>query len=220
MKNIYKFVAAAMLAATMTSCQENENWRIIPYEVPSEAAVLYVPGNHQGWDPAAEVIGKIYSVDNDGIFSGYVYLNGEFKCTTEQSWDGTNYGYADGKLSTDTEAGNLTADEGYYLLTLNTNDLSYVAEPMSWGVIGDATPGGWDEDTPLVYDPTDLKLKADITLTDGTIKFRANGGWDVNFGGTVDELVADGDNISVTAGEYQIVLDLSTPEYKMELIAK
>jgi hypothetical protein len=49
---------------------------------------------------------------------------------------------------------------------------------------------------------------ATITLTDGTIKFRANDGWDINFGGNPANLNAGGDNIPVTAGTYDIDLYL------------
>lgn len=223
MKKFAQYILFALLTAFTAACQDNENWRIIPYEpeTPDEPGILYVVGNHQGWDPAAEVIGKIYSVENNGIYSGYVYLNGEFKCTTEQSWDGTNYGKGDDEsLSTDKEAGNLTAEEGYYLLTVDTKALSYSLKSSSWGVIGDATPDGWNSDTDLVYDPTDLKLKADITLTDGEIKFRENDAWDVDLGGSLEKLELKGGNIKVTAGNYQIILDLSTPNYAAELISK
>lgn len=222
MKNLFRYIVAGMtILATVTSCEDNENWRVIPYEPePStEPLELLVVGNHQGWNPGAEVIGKIYSVDNGEVYSGYVYLNGDFKCCSEPSWDGTNYGIADGVISTDSEAGNLNAaEEGYYFLTLDLVNLTYSVERREWGIIGDATPGGWNEDVDLVYDAADLKLKANVTLVDGTMKFRANDAWEVNLGGDVENLVLDGDNINVTAGDYQVVLDLSTPTYKAELI--
>lgn len=219
MKNLFKYMAAGMIIlATSTSCEDNENWVKLPTPPKSGAAELYVVGAHQGWKPDAEVIGKVYSADNDGIYTGYVFLNGDFKCCSEQSWDGTNYGFKDGAVSVDPEAGNMTAEEGYYWLTLDTNTLTYSVEKREWGVIGDATPGGWDTDVDLVYDPADLKLKANITMTDGTFKFRANDGWDLNLGGELEKLTDNGDNINVPAGDYQVVLDLSTPDYKAELL--
>lgn len=222
MKNIFKnFVAGMIILATATSCEDNANWVKLPTPQPDptkEPSYLVVPGNHQGWEPAAAVIGKIYSVDNDGVYSGYVYLDGDFKCCTEASWDGTNYGLMDGVVSTDPTAGNLTAEKGYYWLMLNTNTYEYSLEKREWGVIGDATAGGWNEDVDMEYDPADLKLKTNITLTDGVIKFRVNDDWVVNLGGDMADLKQDGDNISVQAGEYQVVLDLSTPTYKAELV--
>ena len=140
----------------------------------------------------------------------------------EGETDGKEYFFTTDK---DVEAGNLTAEEGYYYLTFNIKELTYTVQLVNFGVIGDATPGGWNEDTDLVYDPADLKLKVDMTLTDGTIKFRANDQWDVpngDFGAGDSEgkLAPKGNNISVTAGDYQVVVDLSTPDYTYELIAK
>jgi hypothetical protein len=51
------------------------------------------------------------------------------------------------------------------------------------GLIGDATPGGWDADTDMEHDgadPSDWKLR--VVLTDGEAKFRANHDWAVNWG--------------------------------------
>mgnify|MGYP002231004692 FL=1 len=184
-------------------------------------------GAHQNWAPDAAVIGKLYPIDAMGNYAGYAYLNGEYKCTSQQNWSGPNYGAGstEGTLSTAEDAGNLTAEEGYYYLTFNIKELTYTVQLVNFGVIGDATPGGWNEDTDLVYDPADLKLKVDMTLTDGTIKFRANDQWDVpngDFGAGDSEgkLAPKGNNISVTAGDYQVVVDLSTPDYTYELITK
>ena len=56
-----------------------------------------------------------------GRQSGFVSLDGEFKFTSEKSWDGVNYGAGakDGTLSTDGGAGNLKAEKGFYLLKKN-----------------------------------------------------------------------------------------------------
>lgn len=203
-----------VIAVTITPFQPGE----------IEYPMLYTPGNHQGWAPADAA--PIYSVANDGVYTGYVYLDGEFKFTAEPSWDGTNYGDGGGgSLSTDGGAGNMTTPAGYYYVTVNTNALTYKLEKREWGVIGDATPGGWDADTDMIYDPSDKLLKVDITLTAGTIKFRANDGWDINLGlaegGTMeDPLAMGGADIPVTAGDYRVILDLSRPEYKMQLTAQ
>ena len=213
MKTYFKYIALTLLLALgLVSCEDNENWRIIPYEPEPEAPVdgpeqLYVVGAHQNWAPDAAVIGKLYPIDAMGNYAGYAYLNGEYKCTSQQNWSGPNYGAGstEGTLSTAEDAGNLTAEEGYYYLTFNIKELTYTVQLVNFGVIGDATPGGWNEDTDLVYDPADLKLKVDMTLTDGTIKFRANDQWDVpngDFGAGDSEgkLAPKGNNISVTAG--------------------
>jgi hypothetical protein len=194
---------------------------ITPY-VAGEISVpmLWTPGNQQGWNPAEAA--NIYSVNDDGVYTGYIYLDGEFKFTSQPDWDGANYGDG-GSNAISTEGGNLTAEAGYYFATVNLNTLGFKLEKRSWGVLGDATPTGWDADTKLIYDPADKLLKLDITLGNGEIKFRANDSWDINLGiptkgGGFDEpLVQGGENIPVTAGEYRIILDLSKPEYKAYL---
>lgn len=158
MKTYFKYIALALLLSFgLVSCEDNENWRIIPYEPEPAAPIdgpeqLYVVGAHQGWAPDAAVIGKLYPVDAEGNYAGYAYLNGEYKCISQQNWDGPNYGAGstEGTLSTIENAGNLTAEEGYYYLTFNIKELTYAAQLVNFGVIGDATPGGWNEDTNLV----------------------------------------------------------------------
>ena len=79
------------------------------------------------------------------------------------------------------------------------------------GVIGDATPTGWDSDTDMTFNAEKQKFYVDITLVDGTIKFRANDAWDVNWGGAAGALVSGGDNIAVAAGNYRIYVNLNDP---------
>lgn len=88
-----------------------------------------------------------------------------------------------------------------------------------WGVVGSATPNGWDgPDVPFYKTSEADVLVAYPTLTGGEIKFRTNNAWDFNYGdsgldGTLDE---GGDNIPVNAGTYKITLDLTTLTYTIE----
>lgn len=88
---------------------------------------------------------------------------------------------------------------------------------QSVGIIGDATPLGWDNDTDMERSPTDSSLwTLRIVLTDGELKFRANNSWDVNWGGPdfpSGVAVRDGPNIPITAGEYVITFNSITGEY-------
>jgi hypothetical protein len=90
----------------------------------------------------------------------------------------------------------------------------------SMGIIGDATTGGWETETALTYNAENNTWEAtDVVLTAGTIKFRANGAWDINFGGSLDNLTINGENITVEAGTYSVVLTLFCPgEYTATLI--
>ena len=71
---------------------------------------------------------------------------------------------------------------GTYQITVNLNNLSWNAEPYSFGVIGTATPGGWDSDTDMFYDSSEQQWKFVGYLQAGALKFRLNDQWTINYG--------------------------------------
>ncbi len=199
---------------------------VVPYLDIIEYTSLYVPGEYQGWDHATAP--KVASLDDDGIFEGYVYMGTVakgFKFTSKPNWDGPNYGAGAtaGTLSTAGDADNLTVSEpGVYLLKVDTKELTWSATKVEWGVTGSATPKGWASDViadhDLTYDPERGVWAVTLPLTEGDLKFRANDAWGLDYG---DDSPGDGyvdkgsnDNIKVKeAGTYEIILDLSTPGY-------
>ncbi|HHW80547.1 MAG TPA: DUF5115 domain-containing protein [Bacteroidales bacterium] len=182
-------------------------------EIIGEMALeLYVPGGHQGWDPGSAP--SLYNRNFDFKYNGFVYFgedNTEFKFTTERNWDGPAYGDGgDGTLSSD--GGNLVASEaGMYKIDVDLSGSPvYSMVKTEWGLIGDATEGGWDNSTPMTYDPETALWTVTTTLGTGEFKFRANDGWDINLGGDINNLSFGADNIPVTEeGTYEISLDLS-----------
>lgn len=193
---------------------------------------LYVPGSHQHtdedkqWNPATAPV--IYSVNEDEKYAGYIYfttVTNEFKLTTQPNSDGESYGGSNGNLDSDA---NIVAEvAGMNYLQVDVLAKTYSMITNNFGVIGSSTPTGWDSDTDMEYDYDLKKLKVTINLTasgdlaETGIKFRANDAWDLNYGdndadGIVDE---GGTNIAVPeTGNYTIYLDLSTPDYKYELV--
>lgn len=169
--------------------------------------VLYMKGDANGWD------GYDYLSGDDGVhFTGYMYLNQNgFKFCTQKDWKGTNYG---ANFDTAQDADNIVMTEpaGYYQVDVDLSEKTYKLTPItSIAIIGAATPGGWDTETPLTYNETERcwEVKG-IELTAGECKFRSNHSWDdpnPNWGGTLDALVQKGDNINVAeAGTYDIKL--------------
>ena len=166
---------------------------------------MYVPGNHQGWDPATAP--RLYGANFDGKYVGYSCLDGGFKFTSAPDWGHTNYGDGgDGLISA--TGGDFSSEKGFYLLEVDVTAMTWKATPTTWGIIGDATENGWDADQDMTWNEEKHCWCATVTLKDGTIKFRANDGWNINFGGNPDNLSAGGDNIPVTAGTYDIDLYL------------
>ena len=172
---------------------------------------IYVPGNHQGWNPGAAP--RLHGASFDGKYVGYSCLDGGFKFTKGPGWEFGEYNW--GSFTSHPEGftgeggGDITCTvKGFYLIEADVTAGTLKATPTTWGIIGDATADGWNSDQDMTWDEEKHCWCATITLTDGTIKFRANDGWDINFGGNPANLNAGGDNIPVTAGTYDIDLYL------------
>ena len=186
--------------------------------------VLYMAGDANGWAT------NDYLAGEDGVhFTGFMYLNQNgFKFCTQPEWKGTNYG-ADFNTAADAANITMTEEAGYYKVDVDLESKSYVLTPITTiGIIGSASPNGWDSDVDMTYVPYNAETKAlgyweakDITLASGEIKFRANDDWAINWGGDVNALTQGGNNISVDAGTYDIKLYAWANGYaKCELIKK
>lgn len=171
--------------------------------------VLYMAGDANGWAT------NDYLAGEDGVhFTGFMFLNQNgFKFCTQPEWKGTNYG---ANFDTAGDAANITMTEaaGYYKVDVDLETKSYVLTPITTiGIIGSASPNGWDSDVDMTYVPYNAETKElgyweikDVTFTSGEIKFRANDDWAINWGGDTNALTQGGDNISVDAGKYDIKL--------------
>lgn len=173
--------------------------------------VLYMKGDANGWD------GYDYLSGEDGVkFTGFMYLNQNgFKFTTAPDWSGTGYG---ANFDTAPDAANIVITEpaGYYQVDVDLSEKTYTLTPItSIGIIGSASPNGWDSDVDMTYVPYNKDTKEvngywevkNITLSAGEIKFRANDGWDISWGGELDHLTTKNvGNITVEAGTYDIKL--------------
>ena len=68
-------------------------------------------------------------------------------------------------------------------MTANFNNNTWTATKTTWGIIGDATPGGWNSDTPMTYDAVNQVWKVTCNMVStGSYKFRANNAWAIDFG--------------------------------------
>ena len=101
----------------------------------------------------------------------------------------------------------------YYSLTLDKTTPKVIKNFSfnSLGVIGDATSTGWDADTDMQFNADKQRFYVDITLIDGTIKFRVDDAWTLDWGGADGLLEKGGANIAVTAGDYRIYVNLNDP---------
>lgn len=168
---------------------------------------LYMKGDANGWN------GYDYLAGDDGVhFTGFMYLNQNgFKFTTAPDWSGTGYGE---NFSTAPDAGNIVMTEpaGYYKVEVDLSEKTYKLTPItSIGIIGAATPGGWDAETPLTYNKTERCWEVqDIKLKAGDCKFRANNAWAMQWGYDGEKFV-----YSNNAPQVQFVPEAGTYDIKL-----
>jgi hypothetical protein len=197
---------------------------VTPYQTVAVYPLLYVPGDYQGWSPGtAPTVAAL----KPNIYEGYIYIPAsstrEYKFTTARDWNHINYGDAGAnQLTTDGLKGGMVAPApGYVQVSANLITNSWSATPTTWGIIGGATPHGWDSDTKMTYNPTTQvwTVTADM-IANGSFKFRANGAWVIDFGIDANGKLAYADNpvygydstvkeLTVPSdGNYTITLDL------------
>lgn len=170
--------------------------------------ILYMAGDANGWNQID------YLASEDGSsFTGFMYLNQNgFKFCSEPNWDGTNYGAT--FFSKEGDNIIMTEEAGYYKVDVDLSAKTYTLTPINYiGIVGSASPNGWDTDEKMTYVPYNTETKEpgywevkDITLTSGVIKFRADGDWAINWGGTPDVLTQGGADMNVEEGTYDIKL--------------
>ncbi len=141
-----------------------------------------------------------------------------FKFCPNPNWTGNLGGDPKG-MTTEGDPAHITVEEGMYWLTVELTP-DHLTGTVSWkkvekiGVIGTAV-GGWetDLDMTLAGMPTDPSAadyadryyaamcgqtwEAIMTgCQGGEFKYRLNGAWDTNWGGTLEHLVQGGDNLN------------------------
>lgn len=196
---------------------------------------LYLVGAPQAyygqsaWDEKNGIALKYIGDGTTKLFEGFVKVAvGEgFKFTGDgKTWDNGNYGTAaavpavpGGQEFTLTNSGGSSdlkvaeADgAGLYYVRVDMDAMKVKVIKMKWGVIGEATNGGWNSESAMGYDfATNKWTYAGTDITAGAMKFRSSntgiyingtdGGWTFNVGDLL--FVGDGGtgaNFSMAAG--------------------
>jgi len=180
-----------------------------------------------GWD---REIFMYQSLEDPNQYSIVLNLvQGEAKFRANGNWD-LNWGAADFPAGIGIQDGPAIpiAQPAKYLIMFNraTGAYNFIeqAEYSAIGIIGTATPGGWDAETALTRDAGNPQLwKGIVALTEGALRFRANNSWNFNWGGvsfpTGIGILHGSDNIQVNvAGDYFICFNTGTLEYSFFLI--
>lgn len=189
------------------------------WNVPGDYVAASYPGSTlANWSPGSspQVKSTVSAPDN---LEGYVYManaSNQWKFATQPNWDGPNYGAGATAGTLDASGDNINSPAGYYKININAavDPMTYAAVATVWGIIGDASPLGWGDETALTYNPTSATWTGGIHLTAASFKFRANHDWGFNYGSTAADATLDagGSNIAVTVeADYAFTLDLNHP---------
>ena len=190
----------------------------VQFSTLADITTMWVVGDYNGWDnsDAAKIIQS--TITSNGNAEGYVWLKkGGLKLVTDHSWNDAHTFGDNGSGGLTNPGGNISVPaDGYYLVKANLASMTYSLTPTIWGIIGDATAGGWSDQTNMTYDATSatFHLAAHMTAGGGSFKFRGTSDWGINYGSTAGNstLDAGGSNIPVTVeADYAITLDLSHP---------
>lgn len=174
---------------------------------------IYFIGSTDGWKSSDQ---KLALVDEaKGVYTGYVYVadpNGaglQFKFQrVAGSWDNEiNAGafVSFGGAATN-ENGNIVvnAGEGVYYFDVNLSEGTITATKIeTMGMIGGFN--NWDGDAVMTWNAEEYCFEAtNVGVTADGWKFRVNGGWDINLGGSLNNLTAGGDNITVAGNTVKL----------------
>ena len=174
---------------------------------------IYFIGATDGWTNAEQ---KLALVDDaKGVYTGYLYCadpNGwgnQFKFQrVAGSWDneinsGTFSTFSGAATS---EGGNIgvNAGEGVYYFDVNLGEgIIKATKVETMGIIGGFN--NWAGDAPMTWNAEEYCFEAtNVGVTADGWKFRVNGEWDINLGGSLDNLTAGGDNISVAGNTVKL----------------
>lgn len=175
---------------------------------------IYFIGATDGWKSSDQ---KLALVDEaKGVYTGYVYVadpNGaglQFKFQrVAGSWDneinaGTFNTFSD--AATTNENGNIgvNAGEGVYYFDVNLGEGTIKATKVeTMGIMGQFN--GWSSDAVMAWNAEEYCFEAtNVGVTADGWKFRVNGGWAINLGGSLNNLTAGGDNITVAGNTVKL----------------
>ena len=188
--------------------------------VDGDTSTDYVPGNGQSWNPGNAA--ALHSPGFDGVYTGYVYLDGGFKFTKARNWNDGEYNWTNfnsvpsfinNGAGTDT---NLYCDDpGVYYVVVNVaegtiqatkiNNMNLVGDFNGWNQADNAMQMTWDAEN-LCY------TISGVAVTTNGWKFTANNAWDINLGCNddvepsikINDLVGGGKNIGVAGSSIKL----------------
>jgi starch-binding outer membrane protein SusE/F len=223
---------------------QTNKWTVTPVAVPTN---LYIVGDATagGWNNPVPVPSQQFTQLDTYTFGLVTTLTtgkSFLLLPVNGSWDKKYGGSSDGSTLSrlladgDVPGSNTPAPSatGQYLITVNffTNTYSVVPYSGNLFIVGDATPGGWNNPVPVPsqqFTETSLGIfQLTLPLTGGKsyLFLTQNGNWDIKFGGTGannsnnvngDALKVGGSDMKAPAsGNYTITVNFRTMKWTVQ----
>ena len=174
---------------------------------------IYFIGATDGWTNAEQ---KLALVDaNTGTYTGFLYCadpnnwGNQFKFQrVAGSWDNEinagAFNTFDGAATNENGNIGVNAGEGVYYFDVNlANGTIKATKVETMGIIGGFN--NWGGDAAMTWNAEEYCFEAtNVGVTADGWKFRVNGGWDINLGGSLNNLTAGGDNIAVAGNTIKL----------------
>ena len=174
---------------------------------------IYFIGATDGWTNAEQ---KLALVDaNTGTYTGFLYCadpnnwGNQFKFQrVAGSWDNeinsSTFNTFDGAATNENGNIGVNAGEGVYYFDVNlANGTIKATKVETMGLIGNFN--SWAGDAAMTWNAEEYCFEAtNAGVTADGWKFRVNGGWDINLGGSLNNLTAGGDNIAVAGNTIKL----------------
>ena len=174
---------------------------------------IYFIGATDGWTNAEQ---KLALVDaNTGTYTGFLYCadpnnwGNQFKFQrVAGSWDNeinsSTFNTFDGAATNENGNIGVNAGEGVYYFDVNlANGTIKATKVETMGLIGNFN--SWGGDAAMTWNAEEYCFEAtNVGVTADGWKFRVNGGWDINLGGSLNNLTAGGDNIAVAGNTIKL----------------
>ncbi|GEP51873.1 hypothetical protein FNO01nite_25450 [Flavobacterium noncentrifugens] len=192
------------------------------------SVALVGSGTPQGWpnDPQTDTHvmsstdGEHWTLNNLALVNGAVKFRGNNSWALPYNWGGTAFPSGTAII----DGNGFTSTPGVYNVAFNstTGDYSFVLQQNVFtvvGIIGTATPGGWDADTDMTTTDGIHYILNRVPLLLGALKFRQDHTWTAttNWGGDAFPSgtgTLDGAAITVPSdGKYNITFNRTTAEY-------
>lgn len=262
MKKVFQYIATFLLILTIgSSCSDNDNWTIVTDTQPG----VYLTGDALIYSAAA-TSSALKAVTQDmeenpveastltGLYT-WIKSGGSFNILKVDA-EGNEVSYGKGAVvsSSPFETVSLLADgpaftvanDGLYYVVTNNADNQVTVIPAQFGIVGDATKGGWESETVMEqsFDEKTAVVEMKLTNTEldkksmkfryhdwgielpygsGLVKFHSNmGGLEaVSLGAAFTECNAGGKDFSIAQrGLYEITLqlDLRTGKFQAKAV--